>query len=195
MDNRDNYILEMIKKEWNMFQKVNNEGGRASCQDNWREFEMNRRSQFMTWPDEILESYNNDLDEAEMFDRNLIFNKYAYMMEITAPEQYEQRLKAVLPIISPERRARMEGTAAIAAKWAEDYAKMYPEMAMRGRVIHQKDAYPGETSLETYQYGELSSYGEKTEKLYSEFVRKCEAEGRNLALETRTHLLHLHGYE
>ena len=53
-------IAELILKEWNQFQKVQNEGGRASCQNHMKEFVMNRLAQFLTWSDEMRESYYQD---------------------------------------------------------------------------------------------------------------------------------------
>ena len=31
-------IADIVAEEWRQFQQVNNEGGRASCQDNFPEF-------------------------------------------------------------------------------------------------------------------------------------------------------------
>ena len=40
-------IEEIIAEEWRQFQQVKNEGGRASCQDDWEEFHRQRESQFL----------------------------------------------------------------------------------------------------------------------------------------------------
>ena len=50
-------VAELILKEWNQFQQVRNEGGRASCQNHMKEFVMNRLAQFLTWDDAMRESY------------------------------------------------------------------------------------------------------------------------------------------
>ena len=39
-----------------------------------------RASQFLVWPDFILRSYLDDLKQAEAVGRNLVFEKYAWMM-------------------------------------------------------------------------------------------------------------------
>ena len=57
-------VAELILKEWNQFQQVRNEGGRASCQNHMKEFVMNRLAQFLTWDDAMRESYYEDLTEA-----------------------------------------------------------------------------------------------------------------------------------
>ena len=75
-------ILEaIIQLEWNMFQKVRNTGGRAGCQDDWETFYIMRKSQFTSWKKELLLSYERDLLDGESAGRNLVMEKYAYMME------------------------------------------------------------------------------------------------------------------
>ena len=41
---RDELIMQIIKLEWSMFTSAQNNGGRASCQDDWPTFEIMRRS-------------------------------------------------------------------------------------------------------------------------------------------------------
>lgn len=184
---------EIIQIEWNQFQKVNNQGGRAGCQDDWQQFHIMRLSQFLAWPEELLESYLNDLEEADASDSNLIFNKYAYMMEVTDPEGY-RKICHVLPEITPVQREQMEKTVQIQVKWAETFAKEYPNFAGNGRPIHQYEERFGWTSVETYQRGELYSYGTETQKLYCKFIETCEKEHRNLTYEVREHMAKMYGY-
>ena len=66
-------IREIVEEEWRQFQKVNNQGGRASCQDDWKTFYIRRKSQFLVWPQEILDSYYDDLCKAREEGRNLLF--------------------------------------------------------------------------------------------------------------------------
>jgi len=82
-------IEKIVELEWKQFDKVKNEGGRASCQDDYKTFSIMRKSQYLTWPDELLESFYNDLLVAENKGWNLIMEKYARMMESTMPEKYE----------------------------------------------------------------------------------------------------------
>ena len=77
-------VEEVIRREWDQFQRTENEGGRASCQGNWPMFHQMRASQFMTWPEDLLRSYLDDLDEANRVGRNLVTEKYARMMASTA---------------------------------------------------------------------------------------------------------------
>lgn len=79
-------IREIVEEEWSQFQKVNNEGGRASCQDDGKTFYIMRKSQFLVWPEEVLDSYYGDLCKAREEGKNLLFYKYAFMMERTASD-------------------------------------------------------------------------------------------------------------
>ena len=97
----------VVRLEWKQFQYVQNEGGRASCQDNPETFSIMRKSQFLAWDLEVLVSYANDLMEAEKKNWNLLTEKYARMMESTAPEEYE-KLKKQLPMRSAERLQMQE---------------------------------------------------------------------------------------
>ena len=99
---KEQLIEKIVELEWQQFQKVQNEGGRASCQDNRPTFNIMRTSQFLVWKMEILESYYQDLQDAESKGWNLLTEKYARMMESTAPVQYEQ-LKERLPKRSERR--------------------------------------------------------------------------------------------
>ena len=56
----------------------------------------------MNWTQELLESYRQDLIEAEAAHWNLLTEKYARMMESTAPERYAE-LADILPKRSKER--------------------------------------------------------------------------------------------
>ncbi|MGN1186908.1 MAG: DUF4125 family protein, partial [Lachnospiraceae bacterium] len=89
-DGRQKLIDSVVEEEWNMFQATSNEGGRADCQNNWNTFQLMRKSQFMAWEDELLESYLSDLKEGELKGRNLIAEKYARMMKSTAPYKYAE---------------------------------------------------------------------------------------------------------
>lgn len=187
-------IEEIVREEWRQFQLINSQGGRASCQDDWAQFYIMRSSQFLVWPEPLLSSYAQDLQEASLAGRNLIFNKYAYMMARTDPAGYE-RVKHVLPELSQERKDYLEQAVQIHVRWAEDFARRFPKYAGKGRVIHQEDERCGLTSIETYQRGELYSYGPRTQLLYCEFVFRCEKEGKNLTYLVRDQMAKMYHYE
>ena len=83
-------IEKLIQMEWEDFQKVNNEGGRASCQDDPETFFIMRRSHFAPWTEELIDCVQADMDRAHEQGRNLVMEKYAWMMASTAPEQFKK---------------------------------------------------------------------------------------------------------
>ena len=67
---------QIVEKEWLMFQQVQGVNGRAACQDDWTTFLIMRLSQFEGWDTDVLESYFEDIVQAEAQERNLIMEKY-----------------------------------------------------------------------------------------------------------------------
>ena len=105
-------VNELVMLEWQAFDKVENEGGRASCQDDWDTFSIMRRSQYETWTDQMLESYNDDFYTANEQGWNLITEKYARMEESTCPEEYA-KIKDSLPPVSEQKAAIVDQIAGI----------------------------------------------------------------------------------
>ena len=99
---KESFIRQILKREWEFFQNVHHTEGRADCQDNPQEFEIMRRSQWETLPDEILESYLEDLILAKHRGENIVQDKYARMMKYSSPKEYEI-IKEYLPEISQEK--------------------------------------------------------------------------------------------
>ena len=186
-------IDDFIKEECRQFQLVKNEGGRADCQDNWQEFYIMRKSQFMAWPKEITDSYYMDLMKAKANGRNLLFEKYAFMMKDTMPERFEE-LKSVLPKISEKKRRLIDRIADIQLQWAEDFKRRYPAYAGQGRPTYTSEENGYTTSIETYLKGELSTYGENTIILYAAFLEECVQKGLNLTNVVRKNMAVLQGY-
>lgn len=191
---RNKNIENIINLEWKQFDKVQNHGGRASCQDDWETFYIMRKSQYMAWTDELLDSYYMDLTEAEEKGWNLITEKYARMMAFTAPEEYES-LKDKLPARSSERLALQEEIIKIQVGWMKDFAEKYPKISGNGRNIYTKEDTLDNTSYETYLRGEISTYSEKTIALYRRFIESFQAEGKNLAQCIIGNTVEMYGYK
>lgn len=187
-------IEKIVELEWKQFDKVENEGGRASCQDDFTTFNIMRKSQYMTWNENMLKSYYNDLMEARNKGWNLITEKYARMMKSTAPERYAE-FELKLPPRSDERQSIQEEIIKIQVAWMEEFAKEFPNMAVNARTIHTYEDTPYNTSYETYLRGELGTYSEVTFILYGRFITELLQEGRNLAYETMNNTAKLYGYE
>lgn len=191
---RDGIIEKIVLMEWQQFDKVKNEGGRADCQDDWNTFSLMRKSQYMAWTDELLKSYMKDLSDADSRGWNLIMEKYARMMEFTTPDKFVE-LKDELPVISEDRIAIQEEIIAIQVEWMEKFAEQYPKMAGNARSIHSYQDSPYNTSYETYLRGELGTYSKDTLLLYGRFIVGIKQKGENLAFNIMSNTAKLYGYK
>lgn len=194
MKTKKELIDEIVKLEWNAFDKVKNEGGRANCQDDWNTFSLMRKSQYMTWNEDMLKSYINDFDIANASGWNLITEKYGRMMETTTPEKYKE-LEPNLPIISQDKKAIMEEIIKIQVSWMEEFALKYPKAVLNARSIHTYEDTPFSTSYETYLRGELGTYSDNTLSLYGRFIVDLARNGENLGELTMTNTAFLYGYK
>lgn len=191
---KEQLVDEIVMMEWKAFDHVKNEGGRASCQDDWLTFEIMRKSQYLTWTTEMLMQYRDDFAANTAKGWNPITEKYARMMESTAPEEYE-KLRENLPEIPAEKKEIMEGIIAIQVAWMEEFAKKYPKVAGNARSIHTYEDTAYNTSYETYLRGEMGTYSDTMLLLYGAFVAGLAKEGKNLAYLTMEHTVHMYGYE
>lgn len=190
---REELIDTIVRNEWSQFDKVNNEGGRASCQDDWKTFNIMRRAQYLNWPDELLDSYLEDLLTAEREERNLLAEKYGRMMHSTAPAEYE-RIRHLFPERSEERLGQQEEIIAIQIRMDDEFCRQYPVYSSGGRRTHTSEDTAYSTSKETYIRGEMGTWSDRTFMLYSEWIRKLEEEGENLSEMTAENIVRQYGY-
>lgn len=193
-DSVDELAMKIAKDEFDAFDKVVNEGGRAYCQDDWRTFSIMRRSQYMTWNKTMLLQYLYDFEREMRLGHNLITEKYGRMMEHTAPERYAE-IKDNFPVLTDEKKTIIEQIVAIQVGWMEEFASKYPAMGERARRIRTADDSAYDTSYETYLRGELGTYSDKMLELYARFIVGLSGEGRNLAYETMQNTARLYGYQ
>ncbi|WKY47460.1 DUF4125 family protein [Eubacteriaceae bacterium ES3] len=182
-------IKEILKIEWEMFQKVSNTGGRASCQDNLRTFEIMRSSQFKAWSVELQESYLEDLKAAEKGERNLLTEKYAMMMKYTHPAEYE-KIKSHLPIISPEKERLIEQIAQLYKEQDRIFSENYPKLKARGRSTDLSR----NATVEVYFEGEISTYSEKTLALFLGYLEELNEKGENISIKINANIARAYGY-
>lgn len=169
---RQAIIENVLDREWDMFQNVQNVGGRASCQEDSITFRIMRRAQFEGWDDETLASYQNDLAEAETSGHNLLSEKYGYMMKWTFPDEYEQ-IKDLLPPVSAEKAQLVEEILDIELRQTAKFREMYPNIGRQGRPLTAAEDHLG-TSVETYTRGELLTYSCQTLRKHLEHLRKLD---------------------
>ncbi|MDR1731457.1 MAG: DUF4125 family protein [Synergistaceae bacterium] len=172
-------IDRIIDIEWRMFDKVRNVSGRADCQDDRETFDIMRRSQFEAWSDALVSSCLSDLLEAERQGRNPLTEKYAYMMEYTAPDEF-QKIKSALPFLSDRKKQLVRGIVDEHLERFEEAARRFPLTIARGRP--KSGAMDGTdcTSTETYLLGELSTCSERTLEEYERYMTQLRESGQNI---------------
>lgn len=186
-------IAAIVDEEWLQFQQVQNEGGRASCQDDRDTFVLMRTSQFTPWAEEVLASYQQDLKRAGEEGWNLLTEKYARMMEHTAPQQYA-RLADRLPERSAERLQLQELLISIMMRWTREVERRCPHLMGRGRNLSSEQDGPWNVSSETYLRGELGTYSDETLRLYAQMVLELLSQGKNLVEQNMTCMARGYGY-
>ena len=191
---KEKMVKKLVNLEWKNFDKVENEGGRADCQDDWGTFSIMRTSQYLTWTEEMLQSYIQDFEDAMARGWNLITEKYGRMMESTAPKRFKE-IKNQFPVLAEEKKVIIEEIVKIQVRWMEEFALEYPCMAGNSRAIHTYEDTFYSTSFETYLRGEMRTYSDKTLDLYGRFIVSYLQKGKNLTKEIMTNTALLYGYE
>lgn len=186
---KNELIEKILEKEWNYFSNLNNMGGRASCQDNKEDFAIMRKAQWLTFNEETLKSYWEDLNSR----KNPLFEKYIRMMKYTDPFEYSKR-SVILEKISPEKEELVAKIMSIYMEWEKEFFLRFPVYASMGRVLYSYQDNEEETSVETYLRGELYSYSEKTLSLYFNYINKMYKEGKNLAIENMDNIAKFQGF-
>ena len=186
-------VAQIVAQEWAMFNEVQNAGGRASCQNDPKGFEIMRSSQLKTWSDEVLQSYLHDLATAAYTGRNLLTEKYAYMMEDTHPEEFAQ-IRHFLPEVQPEVRVKIDEIVDINLDWQREADEKYPYLLAKVRPLTSREDTPYETSFETYLRGELKTYSQETILRLHAYTLACLEKQYNMAIANLQNMTAQYGY-
>ena len=186
-------IAQIVAQEWAMFDEVQNNGGRAECQNNPKEFEIMRSSQLKTWSEDVLKSYLHDLTTAAYSKRNLLTEKYAYMMESTHPAEFAQ-IKQFLPEVAPEVRVKIDEIVDINLDWQREAEEKYPNLRAKGRPLTSKEDSDYQTSFETYLRGELMTYSAETVFKLHAYTLACLEKHYNMAIANLQNMIGQYGY-
>jgi hypothetical protein len=194
MGSKEELLNEIIETEWKMFEDVVNIGGLAACQEDPETFKIMRYSQEMSWPEPVLQSYLNDLKEAEKNGRNLLSEKYARMMESTSPLEYKN-IHHLIPKLEPEIPLLIDRIVEIMLEWQEEVSQKFPYITSRGRPLRMSEDSQFVTSFETYLRGELATYSKRTLKLYFENISKQKSKEVNAAEVVLDYMVRQYGYK
>jgi hypothetical protein len=187
-------LQEIVDIEWDMFHNVQSMDGPVACQEDPKTFDIMRSSQLRSWSQEAAESYLGDLKRAQAQDRNLMTEKYARMMQYTAPCEF-RRIEPDVPRLDPEAEAIVERLSHLMVKWQEDVVAKYPHVGAQGRPLRSSDDNRYVTSFETYNRGELSTYGVKTLELLEQHYLQMVAAGENPAELILKNTVERYGYK
>lgn len=187
-------VEDIVKLEFEAFDKVKNAGGRAECQNDWATFSIMRKSQYLTWNRTMLLQYLYDFRSEYHRGHNLIEEKYGRMMESTAPEEY-RKIREHFPQLSEEKRRIIEQIVGLQVAWMEEFAAVYPMLADNARSVHTMEDNLYNTSYETYLRGEISTYSDKMLELYGRYVVEYARRQANLTFAIMENSVRLYGYD
>lgn len=190
---KDQVINQIIEIEWRMFDQVENEGGRAGCQDDEWTFYAMRYSQHSAFSQRTLESYLQDLNRALQEGRNLLTEKYAYMMEYTDPDYFDKNLKPYIPPVSSQKEELVDRIANLSIRFQQEFERAYPAFAAAGRPLTGTGG--ADVSFHIYTIGELKTYSLQTLEYYFEDMKKSAEGPENTAFRIHKTTAGFYGYK
>ena len=191
---REEIIKKIIRYEWEMFQKVNEGGFRAPCQESPETFTAMRMAQYTPWSDDALMAWLQDLALAGISDVNLVEQKYIRMMESTEPERFEELSYLLLPVSQAVEQLAQTLSETLLAQDVALTAE-YPLLTGRGRPSTAEGDTHLDTSIETYQTGEFLTYSVNTLNLLLKQVKELEKQRKSFVEEILKATVQIYGYE
>ena len=167
-DNRKQLIEKILDIETSMIQRVPSKV-RAQCQESPETFRLMRGPQFVDWSEDTLQSYYNDLVEAERKGDNLLTLKYARMDNLIACINLD-------PLIDKISQIQFE--------WQKELASKYPNLSSQtGRSVQEttEPGMMGRVGFKAYLMAELETYSHNTLKLLYDDILECKRKGINMS--------------
>lgn len=174
-------LSQVVELEWQMFDAVNKNcavgEGREECQAYPERFKFNRRKQHQAHSREFLVSYFQDLELAKSEERNLMWEKYAYVSLATKALEAKQ-VCAFLPLIEAEKLGLIDKIMELELIWIREMvAKHQLPLA---RPISSEEDSDEVVSFDTYLRSELKTYSLNTLELYRKDIDEACVGASNL---------------
>ncbi|MBN2433147.1 MAG: DUF4125 family protein [Acidobacteria bacterium] len=168
-EDRCNELMDqIIRLEWDMFSRVRTLEP-AECQERGGTFRVMRRMHHSVMPEAVLESYLDDLRQANIRGRNLMTEKYARMQKLMPPLSINPLIPKIVDI---------------EAEWMRDLADRFPA-TFQSAILN----------FVNYASCELETYSDRTLFLYHDMVVEARRQDRNLAEERYSYLFRKMGYD
>lgn len=172
-------VDNILEKEWYFFSNTKDTEGIAECQTNKDEFIVMRKSQWINYDEKILNSYINDLERAYYENRNLVQEKYLYMMKNTEPVEFE-KLKFILKEKSKGEEVLIKEIHKIYMEMGKEFYEKFPYFSNNLRPLYKSGDTVYRASVETYLYGELSSYSKLTLLYLLDYIKELKENDENI---------------
>ncbi len=181
----EKYTDEIVKIEFDLFDKVQNEGGRASCQDDFETFQIMRGAQFDSWNEEMRASYLDDLKSTKQDGRNLVMEKYAYMSGYGYMGEEDDII---------EKQTLLMKIMSVMNEDTYNMRLKYPKMSMHARPFGDQGESSA-VSVDRYLLCELMTYSVRTLRLYNDYLTELKGEGKSLPVMTLNNTVKAYGYK
>ena len=156
----------LIAMEWEDFRNVNNEGGKADCQENPGTFHAMRKSQFAPWPESVVDSYMSDLEEAKKQAQN--GEKVVLVRRETSPEDITG-MKSAQGILTV--RGGMTSHAAVVARGMGECC-----VSGCGDIIMDEENKQFQLGGKTFKEGDFISIDGTTGNIYDGVIPTVDAQ-------------------
>lgn len=191
--NVENNILinEIVELEYEMFDKVIGINGREPCQNDYKTFYIMRYSQHKVFSKQTLESYKDDLIKAKIENRNLVTEKYGYMMEISDNDYYERVLKNRLPLCTKEKIDLINNIMFILNRENDKFKKNHSKTYEKLRFNNQEKVI----TMEDYIFGELKTYSKRTLENWISDIVYLIIKGENIFETIQKQIINFYNFE
>lgn len=180
-------ITEIIAREWQFFSQVKDINGRASCQDDYDTFKINREAQFQVFDQELLVSYLNDLKTYEANGLNPMTIKYERMAAYAKDNQLINR------DIDREKAEMLAVICDLELAMKDDFSQRFPNLAAGLR--NDFNLGGEDVSFSAYLKGELSTYSLYTLALYGRMLLSLMDQKKNIFDLIETNIVQAYGYQ